>query len=119
MMRRNRKESVLHRALAYTGKGVDISQAAELGELRELYAAMDEDEKQRTINFLKTGGDEGMEFLTVQEAADLLKMSVHVLNKWRVQKTGPEFVKVGKSVRYRRESIEAWVKTRTVETEQR
>lgn len=58
-----------------------------------------------------------MDLLTVKETAEMLKISVHTLNKWRTLRTGPNFVKVGRSVKYRRDSIEAWIKRKTVKTE--
>lgn len=47
--------------------------------------------------------------LTPQEAADLLRWSESRLRVLRCQGKGPAFVKVGRSVRYRREDLEAFV----------
>lgn len=58
-----------------------------------------------------------MDLLTVKETAAVLKVSVHTLAKWRQLNKGPDFVKVGKSVKYRRDSIEAWIKKKTVKTQ--
>lgn len=49
------------------------------------------------------------EMLNEVQVADCLSMSVAVLRKWRGLRTGPKFVKIGKSVRYRRVDLEAWL----------
>ena len=55
------------------------------------------------------------EFLTPQEAADLLKLSVHTLSTWRSRQptSGPPWVEVGGLIRYRRLDLDAWVSSRT------
>jgi predicted DNA-binding transcriptional regulator AlpA len=47
--------------------------------------------------------------LTVRETAEILRCSVHSLNKWRLTGAGPRFVYVGSRVRYRRSDIEAFI----------
>ena len=47
--------------------------------------------------------------LTVGEAAELLRVSVSCLNKWRVYGGGPRFVYVGRRVRYRPADIASYV----------
>lgn len=47
--------------------------------------------------------------LTTPEAAALLGLSVHTLNKWRWDGRGPRYLKLGKSVRYRREDVEQFL----------
>jgi excisionase family DNA binding protein len=55
--------------------------------------------------FMKSGVDSFSEtvgtLLTVQEAAECLRLSVSSLNKWRLTGGGPAFVRVGGRVRYR------------------
>lgn len=55
-----------------------------------------------------------MNLLTIEETAEALKVSAYTLARWRVLKKGPAFVKVGRAVRYSRESLEAWLKKKTV-----
>ena len=40
--------------------------------------------------------------LTVQQAADILGLAPSTLNKWRLCGGGPEFVKLGRRITYRR-----------------
>jgi hypothetical protein len=47
------------------------------------------------------------DLLTPQEVADIFRVEVGTLAKWRWQKIGPEFIKIGRMVRYRRESVDA------------
>jgi hypothetical protein len=42
------------------------------------------------------------ELLTVEEAADLLRLTKSTLDKWRVKGVGPKFIYVGRLVRYTR-----------------
>ncbi len=46
--------------------------------------------------------------LTVREAAAHLSLSVSSLNKRRLTGDTPPFVKLGKSVRYRRSDLDFW-----------
>ena len=47
--------------------------------------------------------------LAVKEAALVLGLAVSTLNKHRVYGTGPRFVKLGRSVRYRPADLDAWI----------
>jgi len=47
--------------------------------------------------------------LNEHEVADSCSISVLTLRKWRSQKRGPEFVKIGALVRYRPEDVDAWI----------
>lgn len=49
------------------------------------------------------------ELLTTNEAASRLKLSASTLHKARLNGGGPPFVKLGYSVRYRPEDLDAWV----------
>ena len=53
--------------------------------------------------------------LTEQEAAELLNVSVRTLQDWRVTSDGPPFARVGRLVRYRRDSLHAWLAQNTVQ----
>ena len=54
--------------------------------------------------------------LTPQEVADILKISLHTLASWRRQANPHDlpWIEVGGSVRYRRESVQAWLDKRTL-----
>ena len=47
------------------------------------------------------------------EVARWLNMSVKTLQGWRLKGEGPEFEKLGRSVRYSVASVEAWINTRS------
>ena len=48
---------------------------------------------------------------TTGEAAELRELTAGTLKKYRVDKTGPSFVKIGGKIRYRRSDLEAWITT--------
>ncbi len=48
-------------------------------------------------------------FLNEQEVSKRLNVSVATLRRWRLEKRGPTFVKVGALVRYRPEDLDSWV----------
>ena len=48
-------------------------------------------------------------FLNEQEVSKCLNVSVATLRRWRLEKRGPMFVKVGSLVRYRPEDLDSWV----------
>lgn len=52
---------------------------------------------------------EAHDLLTPQEVADIFRVEMNTLAKWRWKKIGPEYIKIGRMVRYRRESVEAIV----------
>jgi hypothetical protein len=54
------------------------------------------------------------EILTERGAADLLKISCRTLQAWRCAHVGPRFIRVGRSVRYRRNDLFNWIETNTV-----
>ena len=57
--------------------------------------------------------------LTTIAAADILGLSASTLEKMRVYGTGPFFLKLGRSVRYRAEDLDAWqVQRRVLNTSQ-
>ena len=61
-----------------------------------------------------TGDTEMQPLLTQNEAAELLKLSVRTVERLRVTGTGPKFLKIRNSVRYRPADVEAWLASRTV-----
>ena len=50
---------------------------------------------------------------TVFEVASITGLAVSTLNKWRLAGTGPRFIKLGKSVRYRDEDIQDFIDAST------
>jgi excisionase family DNA binding protein len=47
--------------------------------------------------------------LTQQQLADELQVSVRTLERWRQEGIGPTFIQVGRSPRYRRSDVDAWL----------
>ena len=52
--------------------------------------------------------------LTTQAAAELLCLDPDTLAGLRVRGTGPRYIKMGHSVRYRVEDLQSWVASKTV-----
>ena len=52
--------------------------------------------------------------LTQREAALALRLSERTLERWRVAGTGPRFVRLNHSIRYRQSDIDAHVAARVV-----
>ncbi|MEN3239023.1 helix-turn-helix domain-containing protein [Methylobacterium ajmalii] len=55
--------------------------------------------------------------LTEAQAAHLLTLRQSTLQAWRHRGTGPTYIKLGASVRYRHSAILAWLNARTVRGE--
>ena len=55
-----------------------------------------------------------IELLTPKEAAAFLKVSVVTLAKWRGQKKGPSYTRTGRTIKYSREALEAYLKKNVV-----
>lgn len=51
---------------------------------------------------------------TTRQAAAYLTVSIPTMNRWRLNGTGPEYVRFGTAVRYTRESLEAFVRDSAV-----
>jgi excisionase family DNA binding protein len=51
--------------------------------------------------------------LTERQAAEFLTVRVKTLQAWRVRGRGPKFIKLGGSVRYRREDLEQFLDEHT------
>lgn len=47
--------------------------------------------------------------LTEEEVAKRLHISVASIRRWRLERRGPQFIKVGSLVRYRPENLESWL----------
>lgn len=51
--------------------------------------------------------------------AKYLGVGIPAIERWRQIGTGPDYIKVGRLVRYRQSALDAWVAKRTVATEQK
>jgi hypothetical protein len=49
--------------------------------------------------------------LTETDVSKQLRVSLACLRRWRLERRGPVFVKIGQLVRYRPEDLESWLKT--------
>lgn len=54
--------------------------------------------------------------LTQEDVAALCDVTPHTLAMWRSEKKGPSFVKLGRSIFYRRPDVETWVASSVVAT---
>lgn len=52
--------------------------------------------------------------LKEEQAADILNHPVRTLQAWRLRNVGPAYVRTGRSVRYRRRDLTAWIDANTV-----
>jgi excisionase family DNA binding protein len=50
--------------------------------------------------------------IPTSEAADILGLQPNTLEKWRLSGEGPTFVRVGRSIRYRRQDLAEWINGR-------
>jgi len=62
--------------------------------------------------------ESGLRLLTEKQAANYLGISVYLLQRWRWQVKGPDFVRVGgpggKAIRYKKTVLDAWIDANTV-----
>lgn len=52
------------------------------------------------------------EWLLPDEVARIVRTSERTLRRWRAEGTGPPFAKLGRVIRYRRVSLEAWLRAK-------
>ena len=51
--------------------------------------------------------------LTPKEAADYLDVEIHLLNKWRYKKVGPEYIRIGgHAPRYKQAVLDEYIEHR-------
>lgn len=50
--------------------------------------------------------------LSEHEVAAIVGLSLGTIRRWRIQRQGPRFLKIGAAVRYRREDLAAWIESR-------
>jgi excisionase family DNA binding protein len=48
-------------------------------------------------------------FLTQSQVAELLRLPVRTVESWRLTRSGPSWVKLGRHVRYEQSDLLAWV----------
>lgn len=51
-------------------------------------------------------------YLKEGQVAELLGLPVRTLQSWRLRGGGPEFYKIGRSVRYKRSDLDEWLASR-------
>lgn len=51
------------------------------------------------------------DLLTEKDVAKKLNVSLACLRRWRLEKRGPQFVKIGQLVRYRPDELENWLRS--------
>lgn len=54
-----------------------------------------------------------MNLMTPAELAELLKVPVGTIYRWRTTGEGPPAIRMGKHLRFKRESVLAWLDERT------
>ena len=54
------------------------------------------------------------QLLTEKQAADFLNISPETLKKTRLKKAGPDYVKVGRCIRYRMSALIAYLERNTI-----
>lgn len=54
------------------------------------------------------------DILTSKEAASYLRVSMITLAKWRGAKKGPTYTRTGRSIKYRRRDLDAYLKKNAV-----
>jgi hypothetical protein len=56
--------------------------------------------------------------MTPNQLATEFLISIPTLARWRMERTGPAFICVGRRIRYRRRDVEAWLTNRLQRTRQ-
>lgn len=55
--------------------------------------------------------------MSVDEVAAVMDVTPHTLYVWRADGKGPKFVKLGRSVFYRRQDVQDWIDANVVQKE--
>ena len=58
-----------------------------------------------------------LQYLTQDQLSEFLLIPTRTLEKWRLAESGPPYIKIARHVRYRVESVEAWLQTMKVITQ--
>ena len=56
--------------------------------------------------------------LDEHQAAEITRMSLASVRRWRLLRQGPKYLKIGAAVRYKLEDISAWLESRPTGGEQ-
>ena len=56
--------------------------------------------------------DQEHHLLTNEEAASYLRLRPQTLRVWRYKRKGPQFLKIGNKVCYRRDDLDRWLESR-------
>lgn len=57
------------------------------------------------------------DLLSPQQLADYLGVPLRTVYSWNHDGTGPEYIRIGKHARYRRDVVEAWLTANTAAKE--
>jgi excisionase family DNA binding protein len=57
--------------------------------------------------------------LSVEEAAELIGVTVSALRRWIREGRAPPYFRAGRLIRFRRTDLEAWIEARIVASEER
>ena len=66
------------------------------------------------MNFGIQSTDVISDLIDREDAARLLGVAARTLDRWHIERVGPPRVQLGRKVRYRRSSLESWVRSREV-----
>jgi predicted DNA-binding transcriptional regulator AlpA len=85
----------------------------------QMQKTMDENKKaSQSLYGFKNPKGGFVPFLTPKELSKQISVSVKTLERWRKEKVGPPFVKIGnKRIRYHIKDIDAWVQENMVQTQ--
>ncbi len=53
--------------------------------------------------------------LTTKEVAEYLDIALSTVKQYRVNRTGPVYIKVGPLVRYRKADVDTWLKNKEIQ----
>lgn len=56
-----------------------------------------------------SGNEMGSACMTLPQAADYLGMAIATLNRWRCHGEGPMYLKIGRSIRYRKSDLDEFL----------
>ena len=59
--------------------------------------------------------DLGERLMSITDLSEMLGVPIHTLDRWRHNGEGPVGYRIGRHVKYRRATVEAWLETRTDE----
>jgi excisionase family DNA binding protein len=59
--------------------------------------------------------DVGERLMSITDLSEMLGVPIHTLYRWRHKGEGPVGYRIGRHVRYRRATVEAWLETQTDE----